>query len=297
MDPALTLAIEDAVRDARGNRHVITKVHAGPQSAFGNIWLANTDSGRLFIKTTAAAEAQRLACEAKALRAIAATGTVRAPDVLAQGAAPDHGFLVLEYLPLRVPTRDDGTRCAEAIAALHACHGEHYGWHEDNYLGATRQANTWSDDWPRFFAEQRLAPQLGAAATKGFRGELQSAGERIVSKISAFFLERRPQASLTHGDLWAGNLGVLDTGEPVVFDPAVHYGDREADFAMSELFGGLPESFYASYRKIAPLGDGYAHRRTLYNFHQILNHLNLFGSSYLRQAERMARELNDYLRQ
>ncbi|MCX9154594.1 fructosamine kinase family protein [Niveibacterium sp. 24ML] len=297
MTPALRRALEDAIRHACGTRCVIEQFSAGPASAFGKTWLANGNGARWFVKTTAATGQSRLHCEAKGLGAIAATGTIRTPSVIALGAAEDSAFLVLEYLPMHTPTRDDGPRCAEALAALHACHGDRYGWPEDNYIGTTPQVNAWSDDWPRFFAEQRLAPHLRAAAEKGYRGELQSCGERVLSKIGAFFLERRPQASLIHGDLWAGNLGVMDTGEPVVFDPAAYYGDREADFAMSELFGGLPESFYATYRKRAPLADGYAQRCTLYNLYHMLNHLNLFGAGYLRQAERMARELSNYLRQ
>jgi len=296
VSPALAAAVEEAIRAECGARHTIKRTSAGPSGHFGKNWISNTGDTQFFIKALSASASGRFAAEADGLAAIAATGTIRTPRVVASGTTPDTAFLVLEYLPLRALNRDDGRRCAEAIAALHTHCGSRYGWHQDNHIGASLQTNTWSDDWPRFYADHRLTPQLQAAAANGYQGELQTCGERILRQIAAFFLERRPQASLVHGDLWCGNVGVLESGEPVIFDPASHFGDREVDFAMSELFGGLPESFYASYRAAAPLAEGYDQRRMLYNFYHVLNHLNLFGAGYLRQAERMASELTDYLR-
>ena len=102
--------------------------------------------------------------------------------------------------------------------------------------------------------------------------------------------------SLLHGDLWGGNWAADESGRPVVFDPAVYFGDRETDIAMSELFGGFPESFYAAYRAAWPLSSGFETRKTLYNLYHVLNHLNLFGAGYLRQAERMIDQLLAELR-
>jgi protein-ribulosamine 3-kinase len=125
------------------------------------------------------------------------------------------------------------------------------------------------------------------AGKNGYRGGLQRSGEKLMEKISVFFVSYRPPPSLLHGDLWAGNAGFDATGDPVIFDPAVYYGDREADLAMTELFGGFPADFYAAYREANPLDAGYAARQTLYNLYHVLNHLNLFGGGYLGQAERM----------
>ncbi len=116
---------------------------------------------------------------------------------------------------------------------------------------------------------------------------LASRGARLAERLSDFFSDYRPVASLLHGDLWAGNYGVLKSGEPVIFDPAVYYGDREADVAMTELFGGFGPQFYAAYHDTWPLDPGYAVRKDLYNLYHILNHANLFSGSYVAQATQL----------
>ena len=112
-----------------------------------------------------------------------------------------------------------------------------------------------------------------------------------MEKLPAFFPGHEPLPSLLHGDLWSGNAAALAGGEPVIFDPAIYYGDREADLAMTELFGGFPPAFYEAYGAEYPLDAGYATRRQLYNLYHVLNHLNLFGGGYRVQAERMIAQL------
>ena len=129
--------------------------------------------------------------------------------------------------------------------------------------------------------------QLKLAADKGYGGKLQASGERLCSDMAVLFDNYLPQPSLLHGDLWAGNVAVDKQGCPVIFDPACYYGDREADLAMTELFGGFSRDFYAAYQAVWPLDHGYTARKTFYDLYHILNHLNLFGGSYLRQAESM----------
>src|SRR5690606_27524873 len=129
----------------------------------------------------------------------------------------------------------------------------------------------------------------------GFTGELQRCGSRLLQRLAALFLEYRPEASLLHGDLWHGNAAMTADGQPVLFDPAVHYGDRESDLAMCELFGGFPPSFYAAYRRIRALDAGFESRKSLYALYHILNHLNLSGRGYLREAERLAAKLDTEL--
>jgi fructosamine-3-kinase len=153
-----------------------------------------------------------------------------------------------------------------------------------------------SDSWPRFFAERRLRPQLALARSSGADRITLQDGEELCEKLAAFFLDGHPLPSLLHGDLWGGNAGMLPDGTPVVFDPACYYGDRETDIAMSELFGGFPESFYAAYREAWPLDSGYEARKTLYNLYHILNHFNIFGAGYLGQAKRMIARLLAELR-
>ncbi|MDQ7988553.1 MAG: fructosamine kinase family protein [Candidatus Dactylopiibacterium sp.] len=291
--PALHSALQAAAGAALGADF---RIESAAPVAGGDIHHALRLTGggtRVFVKWHAdAASADLFAAEADGLRALARCDAFRVPAVLAQGSTADAAFLMLEWLDL-APIRADtpARRAGEALAALHRCTGERFGWPRDNFIGATPQANAPGDNWSRFFVRQRLAPQLERAAQRGFRGDLQKHGERVCDKAPALFLDYRPAPSLLHGDLWSGNLAALPDGTPALFDPAACFGDREADLAMTELFGGLPLAFYAAYREAWPPDEGYEVRKTLYNLYHVLNHLNLFGGGYLRQAERMAAAL------
>ena len=146
------------------------------------------------------------------------------------------------------------------------------------------------DGWVDFFREHRLRFQLNLAAQNGYGGELQQLGAGLAERLPELFDGYEPVASLCHGDLWGGNWGVAD-GEPVIFDPAVYYGDRESDIAMTMLFGGFGRSFYRAYEQAWPMERGNERRLRLYQLYHVLNHLNLFGSGYLRQALELLRKL------
>jgi fructosamine-3-kinase len=173
------------------------------------------------------------------------------------------------------------------LAHLHRTTGPRFGWKRDNTIGSTPQLNAWTDRWVDFLRDQRLGYQLQLAAQQDYGTRLQSKGERLCAGLDAFFSAYQPVPSLLHGDLWGGNAGYLTSGEPVVFDPAVYYGDREADLAMTELFGGFGADFHAAYREAWPLDPGYGTRKTLYNLYHILNHAHLFGGGYVGQAQSM----------
>lgn len=168
---------------------------------------------------------------------------------------------------------------------LHRHSHELYGWHRSNTIGSTEQVNTLSANWIDFMCEHRIRIQLELAAQNGYGGRLQVRGERLLDGMGTFFREYVPEASLLHGDLWSGNIGFLENGEPVIFDPAVYFGDRETDIAMSELFGGFARTFYRAYQSEWPLDRGFHTRKHLYNLYHLLNHLNLFGQGYLAQCE------------
>lgn len=296
LPPELADAIEALIRSQAGDAFRIETTTALSGSAFAASWRVEGGGMRFFVKTADAGRADSFNSEREGLAALAANGAFRVPEALGCGGDQSHAFLVLEWLDLARLSDEHAERAGLALARLHDDVGERYGWKRDNFLGTSPQLNAESEHWPIFFAECRLRPQLARAQAAGYRGELQQMGERICEKIGAFFLEYRPRAALLHGDLWSGNIAMLSDGRPVVFDPAIHRGDRESDFALAELFGGLPERFYLAYRNAAPLAPGYETRKTLYNFHHILNHLNLFGSGYLRQAQWMAKTLIDHLR-
>jgi len=244
-----------------------------------------------FIKLNRAALADMFAAEAAGLQELASSNAIKVPDVIAHGYYQQHAYLILEYIPL-VGLRGESARVlGHRLADLHRQPQAFFGWHIDNTIGSTPQHNPRDDDWVRFWREQRLARQLRWAAAQGFGGKLQTQGEKLLIELPVFFKSYHPQPSLLHGDLWGGNASADEHGQPVMFDPACYYGDREADLAMTELFGGFGRDFYAAYQAAYPLDDGYSSRKTLYNLYHILNHLNLFGTGYQHQAERMIGEL------
>jgi len=246
---------------------------------------------RFFVKTNEADRLGMFEVEARGLDALARAEAIRLPHPVCFGAADGHAYLVLEYIELGSGKGQTAQRLGEQLAALHHATAPRFGWDIDNIIGATPQPNAWMDDWIDFWRERRLGFQLRLAAGRGLRGGVQTKGERLMEALPHFFAGRRPQPSLLHGDLWGGNWGADGAGNPVIFDPAVYYGDRETDLAMTELFGGFSSGFYAAYRAHWPLDAGYATRRTLYNLYHILNHFNLFGGGYAGQAERMIDEL------
>ncbi len=251
--------------------------------------LRGLDGRDFFVKLNDAHHYAMFAAEAAGLEALAATGTVRVPRAVAHGICDAESFLALEYLDLQ--GRGSAAQLGEQIAALHRCTADQFGFAHDNFLGTTPQPNGWKDDWVSFWRERRLEYQLKLAADNGHGSSLQKLGERLTDALPAFFAGYAPQPSLLHGDLWGGNHGYLADGTPAIFDPAAYYGDRECDIAMTELFGGYDADFYAAYRANWPPDAGYAVRRELYNLYHILNHANLFGGGYIRQAEGMMQRL------
>ncbi|MBI3479407.1 MAG: fructosamine kinase family protein [Nitrosomonadales bacterium] len=251
--------------------------------------LAGVDGSCYFLKLNDTRHLEMFVAEAAGLAAITATNAIHVPHQIAYGSAGGLSYLVLEHLELA--GRGNAKLLGERLAALHRCTAKQFGFAQDNFIGTTSQPNSWADDWVTFWRKQRLGYQLRLAAQNGYGGQLQSLGEKLLEALPTFFTDYTPQPALLHGDLWSGNHGFLADGTPTIFDPAVYYGDREADLAMTELFGGYSADFYAAYRAAYPLDKGYATRRELYNLYHILNHANLFGGGYARQAEQMMRRL------
>lgn len=297
LHPALP-AVEDALRARLGTAIRIAAAQPVGGGIHDALRIDDAGGARFFVKLAAEAQLAVFEAEADGLAALAASASLRTPAVLACGTGGGHAFLVLEHLELRaLQSAADGARFAEALVALHRNTGERFGWPRDNFIGRTPQPNGEHGNWARFVVEQRLRPQFALARGKDFGAELQRQGERLFERVPALFLDYRPQPSLLHGDLWHGNAAMLADGTPVVFDPAVHHGDRESDLAMSELFGGFPSAFYAAYRRAWPLHEDYERRKLLYSLYHVLNHLNLFGRAYLREALRLATRLNEDLAQ
>jgi protein-ribulosamine 3-kinase len=256
-------------------------------AGWGKAWSLAYGAQRYFVKTAAGRHAGMLRCEAEGLRALAATNTIRVPAVAAEGSLDGTGYLVVEWLDIAGRAN---ARLGYDLAQLHRASapcgpaGERFGWSCDNWIGATPQSNAWNDDWPAFFRERRLAPQLELAAANGHAGALQRDGERVLAALPSLLRGHEVVPSLVHGDLWSGNAATLADGSGVVFDPAVYVADREVDVAMTDLFGGFGNAFMAAYVVAWPLDAGYPLRRDVYNLYHLLNHVNLFGAAYVART-------------
>ena len=225
----------------------------------------------VFLKMNDASHADGFAAEADGLNALRAAGCT-APEPLEHGVSGSEAYLLMEWLDLQAG--GDFAALGRMLARVHRSEGKYFGWARDNYIGSTPQQNQRSNSWAQFWRERRLAPQVALAKRKGFDIDLGRACDILDG--------HEPEPSLVHGDLWSGNAAFLRGGAPVIFDPAVYYGDREVDLAMTELFGGFPPEFYSAY---GPLPEGYQRRKHLYNLYHLLNHLNLFGRGYLAQVQ------------
>jgi fructosamine-3-kinase len=282
-------AIGNAIGAAVGSGGQLTPMGwlgGGDINRAARVRLADTD---YFVKLNRATRLDMFAAEFEGLRELAASHTVRVPAPICFGSADEHAYLALEYLDL--VNGGDYHELGRSLAAMHRVTRTEFGWGRDNTIGTTPQPNAISDVWPVFWRERRLGFQLATAAHNGYGDPLQSMGQRLLSSFHLLFEDYRPLASLLHGDLWGGNHAFTSAGAPVIFDPAVYFGDRETDLAMTELFGGYPRDFYAAYQAAFPLDPGYAGRKPLYQLYHVLNHLNLFGSAYLSRATRMIESL------
>jgi len=246
-------------------------------------WRLEDGAEAVFVKTNRADAVAMFEAEAEGLAAMAAAEGIRVPAVITHGLADDHSFIALEWIDLR--GRGDWTAFGADLAVMHRQTADAHGWHRDNTIGSTPQPNQQDADWCRFFAGQRLGFQLDLAETGGGSRQLIDAGRRLQQHLPALFAGHQPTPSLLHGDLWSGNVAFDSSGNGVLYDPATHYGDRECDLAMSELFGRFPEPFYQAYDAAWPIDPGYPVRRDLYQLYHVLNHGNLFGGGYFRQAE------------
>ncbi len=247
----------------------------------------NDGRRRFFVKLNRAHRLPMFEAEAAGLAEMAATRSIRVPKPLGTGLAGTEAFLLLEYVALDGRRTTAGeAQAGRQLAALHRTTRKRFGWDRDNTIGSTPQPNALTENWIEFWRKHRLGFQLELAAQQGYRGQLQARGQRLLETFDPL-LSHDPVPSLLHGDLWGGNLDYTTDGAPVLYDPAVYFGDREADLAMTELFGGFGSHFYAAYDEAWSLDPGYRVRKDFYNLYHVLNHLNLFGSGYLGQAQRL----------
>ncbi|CAI2717320.1 fructosamine kinase family protein [Nitrospina watsonii] len=224
--------------------------------------------------------------EADALRLLGRAQGPRVPQVIGLPKTTSPRFLILEYIEPGNPDGDFHERFAHALAGLHHMSHAFYGFDRDNYIGFTVQVNKPETDPVVFFREHRLRFQQHLARQRGLLPtNVDQRLDLLLNKLERLLNVTGEQPALLHGDLWSGNYFADARGTPCIFDPASYFGLREADLAMTELFGRLPQRFYDAYQEVYPLNPGYEERKKLYNLYHLLNHLNLFGSSYLSSVK------------
>jgi protein-ribulosamine 3-kinase len=279
--------IEQAISNATGTAFALDNQAAIAGGCINTAMKISGGGREFFLKLNRADLLHMFEAEAAGLREMAAANAVRVPRAICTGVCGQQAFIVMEYLAMS--GRGGAAvmaRFGEQLAQMHRHTAAHFGWHRDNTIGSTPQQNAWCDDWLSFWREQRLGYQLRLAGKHGLGARVLRKGEKLQGEL-AVFMRAQPQASILHGDLWSGNYAISHVGEPVIFDPAVYFGDRETDLAMTELFGGFGDEFYTAYNASWPLDPGYRQRKTLYNLYHVLNHYNLFGGGYGAQAEGM----------
>ena len=278
--PALAASLSETLA-TRVAAEPSTRVYGG---CINESYRWDSAAGPFFVKIGAPTGLDALEAEAAGLDELARAQAVRVPRVCGAGTTATTAYLALEWIDIARSTGQAEGLLGEQLATQHRVLAPRFGWTRDNTIGSTPQSNDTSADWVEFFRERRLRAQLELAQRNGFTGRLQEHGALLLDLMGAYFSSYRPMPSLLHGDLWGGNWGVDAAGSPVIFDPAVYYGDREADLAMTGLFGGFGNAFYTAYHSSWPLDQAAGARRALYNLYHVLNHANLFGGSYAAQA-------------
>lgn len=275
--------IIESVQDWAGEKIKENKHSYGGDIAQSQVLIF--ESGRKCFLKTGSRNDNMFPTEANSLRELAKSKAIRVPQVLM--AEPK--FLLIEYIEQGQKQASFFKDFGIQLAQMHRFRAEHFGLFEDNFIGHTQQQNIPQDkqaiDWTKFYFEKRLLFQFKLAESQSLiSSSLKNAFKRIENNIESILKTDDAIPSLLHGDLWNGNYLTDENGNPVIIDPAVYYGHRETDLAMTKIFGGFPPSFYSAYHEAYPLAGGYEYRENIYKLYHILNHLNLFGMSYHKQA-------------
>ena len=281
--------ISHSISQTTGTTFNITDTRSVSGGCINQGYRISDDDTAYFLKLNQIDRVEMFAAEALGLKQIYASRAITVPQPICWGIADNSSYIVLQWLDLGRSNNQSWTEMGRQLAAMHQKGvNSSFGWERNNTIGSTPQINSWMDNWADFFAEQRIGYQLKLAKRRG--GSFPDTG-KIVDAVRNKLIDRQPEASIVHGDLWSGNAAIATDGSPVIFDPATYYGDRETDIAMTELFGGFPSAFYRGYNEAWELDSGYQQRKSIYNLYHILNHFNLFGGSYGNQAKRIIEQL------
>ncbi len=221
--------------------------------------------------------------EESGLAAIRKTNTIAVPEVVLQGDTGDESYLMLQWIEAGYGDAISSQKLGRQLALMHHDTAAQFGFEADNYMGSLHQSNKQHNNWALFFIEERLQPMVKMAVDKR---ELTQTDmyrfDELYKKLPDVFTEEPP--ALLHGDLWGGNYLIDTSGKPYLIDPAVSYGNREFDIAMTTLFGGFDRAFYDAYNQEFPLRPGWQQRLKLWNLYPLLVHVNLFGGMYANEV-------------
>ena len=247
--------------------------------------LTASSGGNFLLKTNDMQSADMFSKEAHGLSELRKPDAIRVPEVISY----DDDYILTEFIEPGPKSPDFFEDFGRRFAGLHRFTGDSFGFFEDNYIGSTPQKNVPSDEeknnWVEFYRNRRIIFQYRLAEANGYSTpELRNGISKLCEKMEDILSGSTGPCSVLHGDLWGGNYLADEDGKACLIDPAVYYGHREADLAMTKIFGGFSPDFYGAYKEAFPLDEGYEFRENIYKLYHILNHLNLFGRSYYRQA-------------
>jgi len=281
----LKSAVEDLIAEKTEIRSTIIADRSASGGCIHSACSVELQDGRVFfLKSNASISVEMFEREAAGLTTLADASVLKVPGLIGTSTSSNGvAFLLIEHIETGAKSAETMHDFGARLAELHrTATAERFGFDHDNYIGSTPQSNTWNEDWCEFWREERIGYQLRLAKDQGLSTrQLEQAGEKFLQRIDDWLSQPDEPPSLLHGDLWSGNYMVDDSGAAVLIDPAVYYGRREAELAMTQLFGGFSQDFYSAYDEAWPLTDGADERIEIYTLYHLLNHLNLFGSSYL----------------
>jgi protein-ribulosamine 3-kinase len=280
----ITYELKRKIEDGIGT--VITEIKLVSGGCISNACKLDTKSGKnYFLKFNDYTSNDMFLKEANGLREIDKANAIRVPKVI----LAENSFILLEHIDSSRPSKNFFEQFGRKFAEMHSYYSNYFGFYEDNYIGSTDQNNIPSENekynWMEFYWNKRILFQYRLAESNGYATpELKSKIKKLEHKIDGIFSGSEEKPSLLHGDLWGGNYLTDDNGNACLIDPAVYYGNREADLAMTKLFGGFDNKFYSAYHEAYPLIDGWKFRENIYKLYHVLNHLNLFGGGYYSQV-------------
>lgn len=264
----------------------IVQSHSLSGGCISNAYKIKVKSGNsFFLKINSSTKNDMFIKEAHGLLELGKADVIKIPEVISY----DNDYILLELIIPGSKMKNFSEDFGRKFAHLHKFNNDYFGFYEDNYIGSNPQLNIANENeslnWTEFYFNNRILYQYKLAEELGnSTDELRKAISLLGNKIENIVIDNGEKPSLLHGDLWGGNYLVDEDGYACLIDPAVYYGNREADLAMTKLFGGFDSKFYQAYNETYPLSDGYNYRENIYKLYHVLNHLNLFGGGYYSQA-------------